>query len=164
MESFIMKALELQRLAHQLLFFEDDAPLYSDDFCRQNSAVLALSDTLYTLWSAADSLPPEEDAEVCLALLMGYNATIYGDATKQCHIQQTLDHCWKVLPHLSASLRKLRLLTYCYGEVYDEALAREARDILNSWQGRELTVEEREISTLLNNMQENPYPWKEIEE
>lgn len=32
MESFTTKALELQRLAHQLLFFEEDASLYSDDF------------------------------------------------------------------------------------------------------------------------------------
>ena len=49
MESFTTKALELQRLAHQLLFFEEDASLYSDDFCRQNRTVLTLSDTLYSL-------------------------------------------------------------------------------------------------------------------
>ena len=86
MESFTTKALELQRLAHQLLFFEEDASLYSDDFCRQNRTVLTLSDTLYSLWNTAGSLMPEEDAEVCLALLMGYNATIYGDSNKQEHI------------------------------------------------------------------------------
>lgn len=51
MESFTTKALELQRLAHQLLFFEEDASLYSDDFCRQNRTVLTLSDTLYSLWN-----------------------------------------------------------------------------------------------------------------
>lgn len=64
MESFTTKALELQRLAHQLLFFEEDASLYFDDFCRQNRTVLTLSDTLYSLWNTAGSLMPEEDAEV----------------------------------------------------------------------------------------------------
>ena len=164
MESFTTKALELQRLAHQLLFLEEDTPLYSDDFSKQNRTVLTLSDTLFSLWAAADSLTPEEDAEICLALLMGYNATLYGDGKKQEHIQQILDRCWKVLPHLPASLQKLRLLTYCYGEVYDAALAHEAHDILNSWSGRELTAEEQEIADMLNNMEANPYPWEEIEE
>lgn len=107
---------------------------------------------------------PEEDAEVCLALLMGYNATIYGDSNKQEHIQQVLDCCWKVLPHLPVSLQKLRLLTYCYGEVYDDALSREAHDILKSWGGRELTAEEQEIAGLLDSMEANPYPWEEVEE
>ena len=107
---------------------------------------------------------PEEDADVCLALLMGYNATIYGDSNKQEHIQQVLDCCWKVLPHLPVSLQKLRLLTYCYGEVYDDALSREAHDILKSWGGRELTTEEQEIAGLLDSMEANPYPWEEIEE
>ena len=149
MESFTTKALELQRLAHQLLFFEEDASLYSDDFCRQNRTVLTLSDTLYSLWNTAGSLMPEEDAEVCLALLMGYNATIYGDSNKQEHIQQVLDCCWKVLPHLPVSLQKLR---------------REAHDILKSWGGRELTAEEQEIAGLLDSMEANPYPWEEVEE
>lgn len=164
MESFIMKALELQRLAHQLLFFEAADPLYSDDFCKQNRTVLTLSDTLYSLWYTSDILMPEEDAEVCLALLMGYNATIYGDSNKQEHIQQVLDRCWKVLPHLPASFQKFSLLTYCYGEVYDESLACEAHNILNSWNGRKLTHEEEEIADLLNSMEENPYPWIEMEE
>lgn len=167
MESFTMKALELQHLAHQLLFFEDDAPLYSDDFCRRNRTVLTLSDTLYSLWhnaSVSDTLTSEEDAEVCLALLMGYNATIYGDCNKQEHVQRVLDRCWKILPHLPVSFQKLCLLTYCYGEVYDKALAREAHDILDSWNERELTAQEREIVSLLGSMEENPYPWEEMEE
>ena len=164
MESFTIQALELQRLAHQLLFFEEDVPLYSDDFCKQNRTVLTLCDALYSLWHTSGPLMPEEDAEVCLALLMGYNATIYGDETKQERIQQVLDRCWKVLPHLAACLQKLRLLTYCYGEVYDETLAREAHDILNSRKERELTTEEQEMAGLLNSMEENPYPWEEIEE
>lgn len=164
MESFTTKALELQRLAHQLLFFEEDAPLYSDDFCKQNRTVLTFSDTLYSLWRRTDSLTFEEDAEVCLALLMGYNATIYGDGNKQEHIQQVLDRCWKVLPHLPSSFQKLCLLTYCYGEVYDKALACEARDILNGWKERELTANEQEIAGLLGSMEKNPYPWEEIEE
>ena len=56
MESIVAKSLELQRQAHRLLFLEDDAPMYSDVFTRQNGAVLSLSNELYSLWRAAGSI------------------------------------------------------------------------------------------------------------
>ena len=164
MESLKVKSLELQRQAHQLLFIEDDAPIYSDVFCRQNHTILALSDALFSLWSTSAALSPEEDAEICLSLLMGYNATIYDNGDKQTHIQQVLDRCWDVLDLLPASLLKARLLTYCYAEVYDEELSGEAHCIMNSWKHRDLTAEEQEVISLLENVEGNPYPWTEIEE
>lgn len=40
--------------------------------------------------------------------------------------REVLDRCWDILDVASASLLKLRLLTACYGEVFDEPLADEA--------------------------------------
>lgn len=163
MESIIAKALELQRQAHQLLFLEDDAPMYSDVYCKQNKDILAQSDALYTLWKKTNTLSPEEEAEVCLSLLMGYNATIYNYGNKQDHIQNILDRCWTILEHLPASLLKCRLMVICYGEVFDEELAKEAHAIIDSWSGRKLTEVERETVDTLRCMEENPYPHWEVE-
>lgn len=85
----------------------------------------------------------EEQAHVCLALLMGYNASFIDYGEKQQHIQEVLDRCWDLLDVLPASLLKLRLLTACYGEVFDEPLADEA--VLSSLRGipRRLLVSSR---------------------
>lgn len=164
MESIVAKSLELQRQAHRLLFLEDDAPMYSDVFTRQNGAVLSLSNELYSLWRAAGSIIPEEEADVCLSLLMGYNATIYDDGDKQARIQEVLDRCWHILERLPSSLLKVRLLTYCYAEVYDDGLAEEAHAIMDGWRKDSLAPEEREMIELLRGIEENPYPWVEVEE
>ena len=74
MNSLLSRAVELQHAAHTLMYLGmDGEPLYSDDFCRQNKDVLLKSDSLF----AAKSSDIEEEANLCLALLMGYNATIY---------------------------------------------------------------------------------------
>ncbi|MCY6344864.1 UpxZ family transcription anti-terminator antagonist, partial [Bacteroides hominis] len=105
----------------------------------------------------------EEEARLCLSLLMGYNATLYNNGDKEERIQHILDRCWDVLEHLTASLLKVQLLVYCYGEVFDEELAREAQVIIDTWQDRELSEEEREVMERLKDVQENPYPWSEVE-
>lgn len=61
---------------------------------------------------------------------------------KQEYIQNVLDRSWEVLPKLSASLLKVRLLTYCYGEFYDESLAKEAHEIINTWDETGLSREQ----------------------
>ena len=43
------------------------------------------------------------------------------------------DSSWEVLPKLSASLLKVQLLVYCYSEVYDEELSRQAHSIIATW-------------------------------
>lgn len=74
MNSLLSRAFELQHAAHTLMYLGTDGePLYSDDFCRQNKDVLIKCDSLFT----ATSSDIEEEANLCLALLMGYNATIY---------------------------------------------------------------------------------------
>ena len=106
----------------------------------------------------------EEQAHVCLALLMGYNASFIDYGEKQQHIQEVLDRCWDLLDALPASLLKLRLLTACYGEVFHEPSADEARAIIASWDSASLTTEEQEAVAEFQNVVDNPYPWEYIEE
>lgn len=80
MNDLISRALELQRVAHELMYLGvDGEPLYSDTFCRLNKDVLVQCDSLFPLRSTL----PEEEANLCLALLLGYNATIYDYGDKE---------------------------------------------------------------------------------
>lgn len=157
------QAEDLQRIAHKLLYPGTetcDAPIYADDFGRLNSDVLHRANSLYHLHGAT----VEQEASICLALLMGYNATIYNYGDKESKKQTVLNRCWNILEHLPASLLKCQLLTYCYSEIYEEELAQEAHDIINSWQGRPLTAKEQEIAEVLQVIEENPYPHEWVEE
>ena len=106
----------------------------------------------------------EEQANVCLALLMGYNASFVDHGEKQIHVQEVLNRCWNILDSLPASLLKLRLLTACYGEVFDDPLADEARTIIASWDSASLTPDQQEAIAEFQNVVDNPYPWEYIDE
>lgn len=97
------------------------------------------------------------------ALLMGYNATIYDYGDKEQKKQVVLERIYHVLEELPASLLKVRLLTYCYGEVYEETLLQEAYAIIEGWDKDSLTSEQTEIIEVLKNIEENPYPFEVVE-
>ena len=161
MNSLLSRAVELQHAAHTLMYLGmDGEPLYSDDFCRQNKDVLLKSDSLF----AAKSSDIEEEANLCLALLMGYNATIYNYGDKEQKKQEILVRVCDVLERLPDSLLKVRLLTYCYGETYEEALLQSARKIVDGWGQASLTSEQIEAVEELRNIEENPYPWEYVDE
>lgn len=161
MNSLLSRAAELQHAAHTLMYLGmDGEPLYSDDFCRQNKDVLLKSDSLF----AAKSSDIEEEANLCLALLMGYNATIYNYGDKEQKKQEILVRAYDVLERLPDSLLKVRLLTYCYGETYEEALLQSARKIVDGWGQASLTSEQIEAVEELRNIEENPYPWEYVDE
>ena len=160
MNSLLSRAVELQHAAHTLMYLGmDGEPLYSDDFCRQNKDILLKSDSLF----AAKSSDIEEEANLCLALLMGYNATIYDYGDKTQKKQSVLDRTYDVLEHLPASLLKVRLLTYCYGENYEEGMLQEARAIMDKWDRAALTSEQKDIIEELKNIEENPYPFEVLD-
>lgn len=151
---------ELKHLAHKLLYLgADDSPIYTDSLCRQSKEVLQKANALFTVQTSTN----EEEALLCLALLMGYNAIIYTN-DREDRKQTILDRSWKVLEKLSPSLLKCQLLTYCYGEIFDDELAAEAHTIIDSWGKRELTAEEQEIVDTLTNLEKYPYPWSEVNE
>lgn len=160
MNDLTSRALELQHAAHELMYLGiDGEPVYSDTFCRLNKEVLVKSDSLFT----SKSSDIEEEANICLALLMGYNATIYDNGDKEQKKQTVLDRIYTVLDKLPASLLKVRLLTYAYGEVYDEVLLQEAYVIIEGWDKNSLTSEQTEIIDELKNIEENPYPFEIVE-
>ena len=153
----------LQRAAHELMYLGmDGSPVYSDDLSRRNGEVYRMTMALYT--SGAKGSTTEEQANVCLALLMGYSASFIDHGENQKHVQEVLDRCWDILDVLPASLLKLRLLTVCYGEVFDEPLADEARAIIASWDSASLTPEQKEAIAEFQNVVDNPYPWEYIDE
>lgn len=160
MNDLTSRALELQHAAHELMYLGmDGEPVYSDTFCRLNKEVLVKSDSLFS----AQSSDVEEEANLCLALLMGYNATIYDDGDKEQKKQTILNRICHVLEHLPVSLLKVRSLTYCYGEIYEEVLLQEAYAIIEGWNKDNLTSGQTEIIEELKNIEENPYPFEEVE-
>ena len=160
MNSLDSEVSALSTLADELLYLGiDDTPIYSDDFTRLNHEVFQKANALYHQRGSTF----EEEASLCLALLKGYNATIYNDGDKEERIQTILNRCWEVLEHLSASLLKVQLLTYCYGEVFEEELAKEAHQIMDSWENKVLSEEELKVIELLQTMRDNRYPCSEIE-
>lgn len=68
-----------------------------------------------------------------------------------------------MLDQLPATLLKCQLLTYCYGEVFEEELAKEAHAIIDSWEDKELSEDKKEAINNLRNLEENPYPYSEME-
>lgn len=150
---------QLQSLAHELLYLGvDGAPIYTDHFRQLNKEVLEQSDALYPQRGAT----PEEEANICLALLMGYNATIYNQGDKEEKKQSILDRCSDVLDQLPVTLLKCQLLLACYGEIFDEELLQEIRAIINIWSRRELTAEEQRVVEALRELNDNKYPCSEI--
>ena len=159
MNDLTSRALELQHAAHELMYLGmDGEPVYSDTFCRLNKEVLVKSDSLFS----AQSSDVEEEANLCLALLMGYSATIYDDGDKEQKKQVVLERIYNILEKLSTSLLKLRLLVYTYGEVYEEYILKEINVIIGIWDTRLMTSEQIEIVQEFRNIEENPYPWEEL--
>lgn len=157
------EAITLQRAAHELMYLGiDGSPVYSDDLSCRNGEVYRLTTALYNSGTKSDTI--DEQANICLALLMGYSASFIDHGEKQEHVQNILDRCWDILNALPASLLKLRLLTACYGEVFEESLVDEARAIIASWDVTSLTKEQQEAIDEFQNVIDNPYPWEYIEE
>lgn len=160
MNELISRALELQRAAHELMYLGvDGEPIYSDTFCRLNKDILVQCDSLFPLHGS----DAEEEANICLALLLGYNATIYGYGDKERRKQSVLDRACEVLGRLPDSLLKVRLLICCYGEVYEDALLHAARAIIARWDHDNLSPEQAEAIEELRNIEENPYPYEVVE-
>lgn len=160
MNDLTSRALELQHAAHELMYLGmDGEPVYSDTFCRLNKEVLVKSDSLFS----AQSSDVEEEANLCLALLMGYNATIYDYGDKERKKQVVLERIYNVLEKLPVSFLKVHLLVYTYGEVYEESMRCETYNIMKNWNMLDLSTEQKKVIDILKNIEENPYPLEIIE-
>ena len=75
----------------------DGSPIYSDHFARLNREVYEQALDLY---NTLEGNTPEEEAELCLSILVALNATFYDNGRKQQYIQRLLDRCLNVLDKL----------------------------------------------------------------
>ena len=156
--SLFEEAINLQRAAHELMYLGmDGSPIYSDDLSRRNGEVYRLTAALYG--SSARGTTTEEQANVCLALLMGYNASFIDHGEKQDHLQEILNRCWNLLDPLPASLLKLRPVSYTHLRAHETA-----RKIISSWDSASLTAEQQEAVEEFRNVVNNPYPWEYLED
>lgn len=152
----------LLRLSHNLLYLGmDGSPIYSDELAQMSGETFRLCNELYD--GGVHCSTAEEEASLCLALLLGYNATLSDQGDKQQRIQQVLERSWQVLPRITDSLLKVRLLAYCYSECYEEELADQAHAIIATWNTDQLTSDQKEIIEELKNIEDNPYPWEYID-
>lgn len=153
MDKLMNQVRELQSISHELLYLGiDGTPIYTDRFCQLNTEVFRLSESLFDRKGETD----EEEASLCLALLMGYRATAYSDSNKEAKIQEILDRAFIVLDHLGDSVLKCRLLLSCYGEVFDEELIEDIRRIVDGWGGgRQLSSEEETVVEALKELEDS---------
>lgn len=155
----LAQAQTLQRVSHELLYLgTDGASIFTDRFLQLNETVQLQCEALFPLQGET----PEEEAHICLALLMGYGANIYSDNDKENERQTILHRSCNVLNYLPATLLKCQLLAFCYGEVYEKELSAEAHEIISSWNQKELSAAELEVVEHLRNLEKNQYSWKEI--
>lgn len=110
---------KLQATAHRLLHLgEDTGYVYADDLSRLNREVYEQINALYNKRGTT----VEEEASLCLAVLMGYAGSMYANPSDEKKKQSILKRCWKVLDKLADSWIKLQLLAFCYGETTDNDL------------------------------------------
>lgn len=111
--------LSLYALACRLVRLGNDgSPVYSDTFAQLNREVYRQANALYGTQAAT----LEEEAWLCLALLTAYAATLCDNGNKHQRIRVLLARCESLLPRLSSSLLRARLLLACYQETCDDSL------------------------------------------
>lgn len=146
MNSVEQQIEQLKNSARKLIHLGDETGfVYADDTARLNREIYEQIEKLYP----QIGMDTEQEAAICSAVLLGYSTIMYRNEEDEQRKQEILNRSSKVLARLSPSLLKCQLLTYCYGEVYEEELAQEAREIISGWSDRELTAEEQEIIKVL---------------
>lgn len=135
---------ELRRLTASLIYPDEGGDSYvADRWQHIHSSITRCSDELYP-FRGTDA---EEEASICLALLMGYAASMNRDEEK---VRGVVMRAHRVLPLLGSSVLKCGLLAFSYAEVGDEALLREALDIAGRWHADPLPKEERQLMETLS--------------
>lgn len=153
--------LSLYRLSRKLLYLgTDGAPVYSDELARLNREVWSQACRLSGLHGST----PDEEAFLCLTLLLAYDATLYDNGDKWERVQRLLERSLPVLEILSPSPLKAHLLVRCYGVVFDDDLARQAHSIIDSWNLAQLTPDQQAVVSELEMFESCPRGWEDCME
>ena len=147
METKLMtKAKELRRVAERLAYFQDDGEYsYIDKYKEVLSWIYRSCRELIRAHGEND----EEEAEICLSVLIGYSTTVRNAK----NIRRAIDRAYAVLSHLEASVLKCQLLAYCYVEARNPNLLDQAKQIMQAWNGIQLSEEEVRIKDLLQDIE-----------
>lgn len=142
----------LSTLNSQLLILNSlgngGSPICINEFYQLNAEVFKLTEELFEYKAST----PEEEAEICIALLMGYGTTSFFNEEREQKTQQVLNRSEKVLNELEPGVLKCRLLLGCYKEIPVKELLQEAKEIIMGWGGRELTEEEKTMMEEYNGV------------
>lgn len=104
------KIIHLHDLAHRLLHIEcSGSYLYADDLSQLNKDIHDEMNELYPL--RGNTL--EQDASLCLALLLGYSVSMYTDWEDDLKRETILSRSLELLENLPPSSLKEDLLTVC---------------------------------------------------
>ena len=90
----------------------------------------------------------EEEAEIVLAILMGYTIVVRNPL----HIDIALERAERVLPLLENSVLKCYLAAFCYTETGDEELADIVSDLMETLKAAGNGEEIRWVEELLESM------------
>lgn len=144
------KITELQQLAAYFLYSNESSECYViDKWQTIHSRITFYSEELYPIKGNT----MEEEADICLALLMGYATSMCRSGEK---VQQVLNRVYAILPLLDTSLLKCQLLVFCYGELYENTLLEEAHRIIESWKGqKKIGKNERRVIETLSILEKN---------
>ena len=98
---------------HKLLPAGSDmGNIYADDFSLLNKSIYNQINELYSQHGRT----PEQEATLCLALLMGYSVSMYANPEDELKKQTVLLRTWKILSYLPVSPLKEQLLS-AYNEL-----------------------------------------------
>lgn len=104
-----------------LEYGEDGTPVYVNELTALNQELRNLCADL--LLRKGESPEEEEEAEILVALLKGYDTMLFNvSAENEQVIQELLDRSMAVLEKLPASVLKCQLLLECFEQTGDEEL------------------------------------------
>ena len=101
---------DLQKLSDRLLHISDEnGYVYADDLSELHQAI---HEKIIDLYSQRGKTP-EQDATLCLAILMGYNVLMYANPEDEARKRDVFIRSRKLLNSLPPSLLKEQLSTLC---------------------------------------------------
>ena len=103
---------ELQHLADHLLHIGDkNGYVYADDLSTLQQSIHKKINDLYSQRGET----PEQDATLCLAILQGYNVSMYANPEDEDRKRSVLQRSLTLLDVLPPSLLKQQLSAVCHG-------------------------------------------------
>lgn len=147
MESIREQIEGLEKLLHELTHpAKNTWYVDMEEMIRLNREIRTYVEKLYPV----EAKSAREEALLCCVLLQAYAVMTYSQDIDEEHRQHLLVRSCHVLRELPISALRCRLLVYCYGEVGEEALAKEAHAIINSWTADKLSDEEKDLIATLH--------------